>query len=216
MIDAKRWYQETKIENTLKSLKANGFEAIYEPTKEKAVSKLLELIPKDATVGLGGSVTLREMNIPDILRERGNKVADHWVARQKGASFEDVLKIRRQQINSDVFITSTNALTETGELINIDGGGQRVAAMIFGPKKVYVVAGINKIVRDVNEGLWRASNVASPINAKRLNRNTPCVKSGTCSDCRTEDRICRATTIIHRKLRCTELAVLIVGEELGY
>jgi len=103
-----------------------------------------------------------------------------------------------------------------GELVNIDGTGQRVSAMIFGPKKVIVVAGVNKIAGDLDEGLWRASNVASSMNAKRLSRKTPCVSTGECSDCDSPERICNITTVIHRRPRSTDLTVILVGMELGY
>lgn len=216
MIDGIRWYQEKKVARAIAALKENGFKTFHVPTKDDAVSRILDSIPSGALVGLGGSVTLREMNLPEILKDHGHKVADHWEASKRGASADEVMEIRRQHINSDVFITSTNAVTEKGELINIDGGGQRVAAMIFGPEKVIVVAGVNKIVRDVEEAIWRARNVAAPINAKRLNKKTPCAVSGVCSDCDSNDRICNATTIIHRKLSNTDMIIIIVGEDLGY
>ena len=216
MIEARKWYQEQKVENTLTAFREKGIEAFYVPSKEDVISKLLDIIPSDALVGLGGSVTLREIGLPDALRDRGNRVADHWEAGQRGASAEEMMEIRRLHLNSDVFVTSTNAVTETGELINIDGGGQRVAAMIFGPGKVFVVAGVNKIVGDVDEGLWRAWNVAAPMNARRMNRKTPCAVSGACSDCDSEQRICNVTTIIHRRPSNTDLTIILVGENLGY
>jgi len=216
LYEAQEWYDQQIVERTLKALSNNGFEVLHVPDKEEAISSVLKLVPKDAVVGLGGSVTLREMGLPEALRDRGNEVADHWEARERGASAEEVLEIRRTQLNSDVFITSTNALTERGELVNIDGGGQRVAAMIFGPRKVIVVAGVNKITGDLEEGLWRARNVASPMNAKRLNLRTPCATTGVCSDCSSEDRICNATTIIQRRPRNVDATVIIVGENLGY
>jgi hypothetical protein len=216
MLEARKWYEDLRVENTLKSLRRNGFEALYLPTVEGVVSKVLGMVPEGAIVGIGGSVTLREMGLMKALEERGVELADHWAASRLGASSEEVMGIRRLHLNSDVFITSTNAVTETGELVNIDGTGQRVAAMIFGPKKVIVVAGVNKIVGDLDEGLWRASNVASPMNAKRLSRKTPCVKTGECEDCDSPERICNITTVIHRRPRATDLTVILVGEELGY
>ncbi len=216
MLEARKWYEDLRVENTLTSLRRNGFEALYLPTVEEAVSKVVGMVPEGSIVGIGGSVTLREMGLLKALEERGVEQADHWEARKRGASGEEVMRIRRLHLNSDVFITSTNAITETGELINVDGTGQRVAAMIFGPKKVIVVAGVNKIVGDLDEGLWRASNVASPMNAKRLSRKTPCAKTGECSDCDSPERICNITTVIHRRPRSTDLTVILVGEELGY
>lgn len=213
---AKNWHQELQVEKTISALKEKGFETFYFSTKEDAVKKVLDIVPPDAKVGLGGSVTLRELGLPTILLSRGNTLADHWAARQQGASSEEMLRIRRTQLNSDVFITSTNAITETGELINRDGGGQRVASMIFGPKKVVIVAGINKIVRSIDEGLERIMNYVAPINAKRLNRKTPCVTTGVCSDCKSSDRICNVTSIIHGSLRNTPTTVILIGEKLGY
>ena len=216
MLDARKWHKDLKVKNALSSLKKNGFEAHYSPTSEKAVSKVLDIVPEGAVVGIGGSVTLREMGLLKALGERVFELADHWEARRRGAPRDEVMRIRRLHLNSDVFITSTNAVTETGELVNIDGTGQRVAAMIFGPKKVVVVAGVNKIVGDLEEGLWRANNIASPMNAKRLNRGTPCTVTGECEDCDSPERICNITTLIHRRPRDTDVIVIIVGEELGY
>ena len=216
MFEAKKWYRSLKVDNTLKALEKNKFEAVYVPVKEEAVSKVLDIVPSDALVGLGGSVTLREIGLPEALRNRGNRLADHWEARRQGASAEETLKIRRLQLNSDVLITSTNAITETGKLINIDGGGQRVAAMIFGPKRVIVVAGVNKIVSNLDEGLERVKNIAAPMNAKRLNRNTPCAITGVCNDCDSKERICNVTSIIHKRPSNTKITVILVRENLGY
>jgi len=216
LIEAREWHQELRVEKTLEGLRRNGFDSIYAPDMEAAVLTVLELIPEDALVGIGGSVTLRELGLLEALEDRGNRLANHWQARERGASAEEIMEVRRQHINSDIFITSTNAVTEAGELINVDGGGQRVAAMIFGPRKVVVVAGVNKIVGDIDEGLDRVRNVAAPMNAKRLNRGTPCAVTGVCSDCNSEDRICNVTSIIHRRPRDTDITIILVGEALGY
>ncbi len=217
MIEAREWYDKQNVDRTLKALRRNGFEALYASDKREAVSVVLEMVPVDALVGLGGSVTLRELGIPEALKARGHRVADHWEAREKGTLTGEILEIRRQQLNSDIFIiTSTNALTEKGELVNIDGGGQRVAAMIFGPRKVIIVAGVNKVARDLEDGIHRVRNVAAPMNAKRLNLRTPCAVTGVCSDCESEYRICNVTTILHRRPRNTDITVVLVGERLGY
>jgi L-lactate utilization protein LutB len=215
-MEAREWHEKLRVENTLNALERNGFDALYCATAEEALVKVLEMVPDGATVGLGGSVTLREMGLVDALAARDVSVADHWKAGSEGASPEEVMEIRRTHINSDVFITSTNAVTETGELVNIDGTGQRVAAMIFGPKKVIVVTGVNKITGDLEEGLWRASNVAAPLNARRLHPGTPCAETGECSDCIVPGRICGITTIIHRRPRRTPFTVVLVGAKLGY
>jgi len=215
-MEAREWHEKLSVESTLSALERNGFDVRFYPTAEEALAGVLELVPEGAKVGLGGSVTLREMGLVDALEARGVAVANHWKAGREGASPEEVLEIRRAHINSDVFITSTNAVTETGELVNIDGTGQRVAAMIFGPKKVIVVAGVNKITGDLEEGLWRASNVAAPMNARRLHPKTPCAETGECSDCVAPGRICGITTIIHRRPSKTPFTVVLVGEKLGY
>lgn len=215
-MEARDWYTEKRVERTLKALRDNGFEALYFPSGDEAVDKVLEMIPEGSLVGLGGSVTLRELEIPLILEERGYRVADHWAARQRGAGAGEVMEIRRSQVNSDVFITSCNAVTESGELVNLDGGGQRVAASIFGPGHVIVVAGVNKLAMDLEEGIWRTRNVAAPINARRLGRATPCAETGVCTDCDSPERICSALTILYRRTSLTPVTVILVGEKLGY
>jgi hypothetical protein len=215
-MEAREWHEKLRVDRTLEALKRNDFDAVYYPTAEEALTGVLGMVPEGASVGLGGSVTLREMGLVDALDAGAVEVANHWKAGREGASPEEVLAIRRAHINSDVFITSSNAVTETGELVNIDGTGQRVAAMIFGPKKVVVVAGVNKIAEDLEKGLWRASNVAAPMNARRLHHKTPCAVTGECSDCVVPGRICGITTIIHRRPRQTPFTVVLVGEKLGY
>jgi len=211
-----RWHLQKKIERTLNALRKNNFDAMYVPNRKEAVAKVLELIPPNALVGVGGSVTVRELGILEILKSRGNKIADHWEARHKKLGREQVMKVRRLLLNSDILLASTNALTETGHLVNIDHAGQRVAAMIFGPKKVIIVSGVNKIVRDVDEALKRIKNVAAPMNAKRLNINVPCTVTGICSDCDSQDRICSVTTIIERRPVHTDITVILLGEKIGY
>jgi len=213
MDDALRWHYDIKIGKTIKSLEKNGFQTFYAKTKETAAKEILDIIPPNALVGVGGSITIRELGIIEALSKRGNKVADHW---QSGLSPEELIMIRRQQLTSDVFLTSSNAVTEDGKLINVDGVGNRVAAMIFGPKKVIVVAAINKIVKDLDAAINRVNNVASPMNAKRLNCKTPCIITGYCTDCESPDRICSVTTIISRKPSLTDFTIMLVGEELGY
>lgn len=214
--EVKRWHLQKKIQRTLAALRKNDFDAMYVPTRKEAIAKVLELIPPNALVGVGGSVTVRELGLLEILKSRGNKMADHWEARHKKLAPEQVMKVRRLLLNSDVLLTSTNAVTEEGHLINTDHAGQRVAAMIFGPKKVIVIAGMNKIVTDIDEALERIKNVAAPMNAKRLNMNVPCTVTGICSDCDSQERICNVTTIIERRPVHTNITVILLGEKLGY
>lgn len=199
-------------EKLVNTLNANGFVAKYVPDKQSVLCELLDLIGTEDTVGMGGSFTLNEVGILPKLEERGNTVYSH----AKAENPKQAQQLRKQQLTSDVFLTSTNALTLDGQLVNVDGTGNRVAAMIFGPGKVIVVCGINKVVADVDAAKERIANYAAPINAIRLNRATPCTVTGVCQDCKSKERICNVTTIIHRPPSNTQIHVLLVGESLGY
>jgi L-lactate utilization protein LutB len=213
MQELKQWHLEKRITRTLNSLKKNGFNTLYASNRKEATKKILTLIPPNSLVGVGGSVTVRELGLIEALQRRGNRLAQHW---QKGLSFDEIIAIERQQLTSEVFLTSSNAITESGQLVNVDGGGNRVAAMIFGPTKVIVIVGVNKIVKDIDAGLERIKRVAAPLNAKRLNLPTPCTVTGVCSDCDISERICNITTIIHRKSEETDITIVLVGETLGF
>jgi hypothetical protein len=215
LTEARYWHSQKIAEVTVKNLRKNGFTAFYVPSKEETLKKTLEMIPCDAKIGIGGSVTIREIGLPKALKERGNPLADHW---QPGLSKEEVNQVRRSQLTSDFFLSSSNAITMDGKLLNADGTGNRVAAMIFGPPKVIIVAGTNKIVKDVEEALRRIRNVASPMNANRLGRNSPCGREGTCVEdqCEPPERLCNVITILERRPDLTEMTIMLVGETLGY
>ena len=211
MHEVKTWFTDQRIQRTLAALEKNGFQTFFVPTKDKVLDKVLSLIPSNANVGIGGSVTIREINLIDALTARGNTVFEHWLQPE-----ENVTIIMRKQLTSDVFVASSNAVTEDGKLINIDKAGNRVASMIFGPKRVLLVIGINKIVKDLDEGIRRLRNVAAPMNAKRRGDKTPCAITGMCTDCETPDRVCRIITIIEKIPSRTDMTVILVGEELGF
>ncbi len=213
MNEVRQWHNEKRLKRTVNALKENGFEAVYVSTKTDALKEVLNCVPKNALIGVGGSITVRELGIIDALSQRGHRIAEHW---SSDLAPDERMDIRRQQLTSDVFLTSSNAITESGQLVNIDGAGNRVAAMIFGPKKVIVIAGVNKIVKNLKEALDRVNSVAAPMNAKRLNRKTPCAVTGKCTDCRSPERICNVTTIINRKLVRTDITIILVDEILGY
>jgi L-lactate utilization protein LutB len=207
----KTGHPSQRIKRTLAALEKNGFQTFFASTRSEALEKVLSLIPSNAKVGIGGSVTLREINLIDALTARGNTVLQHWQQPE-----EKVAIIMREQLKSDVFLASSNAVTEDGKLINIDKAGNRVAAMIFGPQKVILVIGMNKIVKDVDEGIKRAKNVAAPMNARRLGAKTPCTITGVCIDCDTQDRVCGVITIMEKKPSRSDISVILVGEELGF
>ena len=202
------------IQKTLESLKKNEMETIFFPTAREAREGVLKRIPPAVTVGVGGSVTLRQMGLLEALEKRGNEVFNHW---KEGLSKEDRQAVAKKQQRADFFVTSTNALTMDGKLVNVDATGNRITSMIFGPEKVIVVAGVNKIVRNLNQGLARIKKIVAPQNCRRRKDPTPCAQDLVCHDCDTPARLCRVTTIIERKpWGIKEFSVILVGEELGY
>jgi len=210
--ETKDWYQETLVLKVIDSLERNNMRGLYVNTKEETLEKVLSLIPEGSKVGYGGSLSLDQIGVKDILRTGNYRFID----RQKpGLSEDEVTELRKESLLSDVFLTSTNALTVDGKLVNIDGYGNRVAAIIFGPPKVIVIAGINKIVPDVDAAMQRIRNYTAPIHAKRRDRPLPCAKTGTCVDCRTPERSCNAVAIIEHQRHKDRITVIIVREELG-
>lgn len=196
------------IDETINNLKSRGFDASFFQSGKEAVDYLASSL-KDETIGFGGSMTLEALGLYDRLKEN-NRVFWHW--REKSD------ETYRNAAEAEVYITSANAVAQTGEIINIDGSGNRVASTLFGKKTVYIIVGVNKLAEDYDKALWRARNIASPLNARRLNRNTPCVKGELkCYDCKSPDRICRALVVLWNKMYSTEKAeVIIINEELGY
>ena len=209
----KRWYLQERAQRVVKALQKNGFDAVYVEDRSRAREEILKLVPQSASVGVGGSMTVREIGVLDDLVQQEHTMYDHWRA---GLSQEDILAIRRAQLTCDVFLTSTNAITLKGELVSTDGIGNRVCAMTFGPKKVIVVAGANKIVKDMEAGRRRIKEIAAPHTIKESNAPVPCVQTGICNDCDSPMRACRATIILERKPLLTDITVLVVGEELGF
>jgi L-lactate utilization protein LutB len=209
----KEWLIEMRLKKAEEKLKAHDFEAIYVKTKEDAAQEIWKYILPGMRVGVGGSVTIRELGILEQLEARGHTLYDHW---KPGLSKEKVLEIRKSQMTSDLFLSSVNAITLNGELINIDFAGNRTNATTYGPGKVILVVGYNKIVEDVQEAIKRIKNVAAPINAKRLSIDVPCAKVGKCVDCNSPNRICRVVMIHERRPFLTDMLIILVGEELGY
>ncbi len=208
-----QWRNDTLGARTVEALEKNRFTAQYFAGRQDAVAHIVSLIPTGGSVGIGGSRTERTLELGEKCAELGCIVYDHG---KEGLSAEERNRIRRSQLTADIFLCSANAITLKGELVNRDGVGNRVAAMIYGPKKVIVVAGMNKVVKDLDEAERRIKLVAAPMNNKRLNMPNPCVSLGECADCRNETRICNITTIISRRPSLTDFHVILVGEELGF
>lgn len=209
----KNWHKEVMGRKAAEALTKNNFKAIYVETKEEAAQKALELMEDSKSIGLGTSMTLKELGIAEEIRKTGKEVFDHT---DPSLSPEEKLEMRRQQQVCDCFLSSTNAVTLDGKLVNVDGTGNRVSAMIFGPKKVVIIAGFNKIVKDVDAAMDRIEQYAAPLNNKRFNFPNPCTKSGSCMDCAGGTRICNVTAILRKKPLATDINIIIVGEELGY
>lgn len=207
------WHKQAVLEELSAKLIKRGFTPVILNTTDKIKDFISKTIPVDATVGLGGSVTLRETGIDILLKSRGNTVFDHW---DSSKSSEENLDTRRKQLTSDYFLTSINAVTTDGELVNIDGAGNRVAAMIFGPRHVIAIVGYNKIASSMDEAIWRTKNIASAKNCKRLGLSTPCAKTGFCADCKPSISICRITAIIDYKPMLTEFTIILTPLDLGY
>ena len=204
---------EETIKKTIESLRAHAFPVEYVPGKKEAVQLVLQYVPADAKVGVGGSVTVRELGLIEALKKQGNTVYDHSA---EGLSPQEALATRIKQMSCDLFISSVNAIAQTGELVSIDGVGNRINAMNFGPKKVIIVAGINKIADDLPAALGRVRNVAAPQNARRLGLELPCAKTGKCEDCNSPLRICRSILIMERRPHFTDITIVLVNEALGY
>lgn len=207
------WTCEQKCRTAVAALEKNGFTALYCPSGKEASDYIVAEAADAGSVGFGGSMSVVDLQVIDRLGAMGKELLIHGAP---GLSLEERVAIMRRQLTCDLFLSGTNALTLGGWLVNIDATGNRVGAMLFGPQKVIVVAGRNKLVDGgVEEAIARIKEWASPPNARRLSYKTPCATTGFCSDCNSPDRICRVTTVIDRKPRLTDLRVLVVNEDLG-
>jgi hypothetical protein len=200
-----------ELSKLAEALNDRGFRARVFDNIDQVKDTILNEVEPELAVGVGGSVTVKSSGIIDLLRQRGNKVFFHWEVEASKAD-----ETRRFALNADVYLTSTNAVTMDGKLVNIDGSGNRVASLIFGPRRAYIICGRNKVVENEEKALDRIKTVACPKNAERLNLNTPCRKTGQCSDCRAEGRICNTRVVMEHCARGREINVMLVDQELGY
>ena len=193
------------------AMKKRGFDAYYVSTAEEARAKALELIPENSTVSWGGSVTIDEIGLKKAVIDGGYNV----INRDEAGTPEERTELMRKALTCDVFLMSANAVSEDGQLVNIDGNGNRVAALCFGPKEVIVVAGMNKVAGNIEEAYVRARKFAAPVNAQRFDFETPCSKTGMCSDCLSPDSIC-SQMVVTRRTSGDRIKVILVGEDLGF
>jgi L-lactate utilization protein LutB len=203
---------ERLAERMIKNLKRRNMEAFYCPTAAEAVKKVSELIADGSSVTWGGSITIRDMGIPQALKDRATlEVLD----RDEVTDREEVVKIYERAFTADVYLSSANAISEDGVIVNIDGNGNRVAAITWGPKKVIFIIGLNKVAQTVEAALARARSTASPINAARFDIKTPCQVDGVCHNCNSPESICNYVHFLRNSPKGKHTVVL-VGEDYGY
>ena len=193
------------------ALNKRHFEAYYVSTKEDAVKKILEIIPSNHSVAWGGTMTMDQLGLKDKLSAAGYTLID----RDKGATLEEREKIMHEALNCGSFIMSSNAITEDGQLFNIDGKGNRVAALIYGPQNVIIIAGMNKVVQNMDAAYDRVRGYAAPANAQRFDIDTPCKKIGECADCLSSSTICAQFVTTRICKPAGRIKVVLIGEELG-
>ena len=196
---------------TVEALNKRHFEAYYCSTAAEAVEKVLELTPKTDVVSWGGAMTVDELGIKQRMAQEGYTLLD----RDTAQSPEEKQAIMRQALTCGTFLMSSNAISKDGQLVNIDGNGNRVAALCFGPRQVVVVAGMNKVLGTLDDAVARARNVAAPANAQRFGIKTPCGLTGQCGDCTSPDCICSKLVITRFCMPERRIKVVLVGEDLG-
>lgn len=197
------------IELLQKNFIGKGFNFTFFQTTDEANAFISQLIPVNATVGFGGSMTVKEMRLLDALEGRKLLHRDLYPDTEPA-------KLMADMHTADWYVSSANALAESGDIINIDGRGNRVGEIINGPKNILIVAGVNKITKDIASGIERTRNIASPPNCVRLNKKTPCAITGKCSYCNSPDTICRATVILHHPTTGKNVFIVLINQDLGY
>lgn len=204
---------ENQANTVIKALEKRNMRGYFCEDCASAVKLAEELVPAGSTVSFGGSMSLSESGVMDMLKNRNDI---NLIDRSKAQTPEETRQMYRDSFSADVYFMSTNAITLDGELINIDGNGNRVAALIYGPDKVVIIAGMNKLVSTVEDGINRVSDIAAPANGVRLNKHTPCATTGFCHDCFSPECMCSHTVITRRCGTPDRIHVILVGEALGY
>lgn len=212
MTDWERKRNELLGRKVVEGLKSRNIEGYFVNTKEEALAKMLEIIPEGSSIGWGGTMSVAAIGGFDAVHNGKYKLMDRDAAQTK----EEKEKVQRDIFSADYFLTSTNAVTEDGILVNIDGNANRVSAIAFGPAHVIIVAGMNKVVKSEDDALSRARNIAAPINAQRFGLNTPCANTGSCYDCKSHDTICCQTLITRYSKHDGRIKVILVNEDLGF
>jgi len=201
-----------RLQNAAEALRANRFSAEVYESGAAASAALLALAGRGLKVGLGGSMTVVSLNLPEALAAAGNTIVTH----KPGMTPEQKRAVWLEAQGSDLYLASPQAVTADGKLVFLDANGNRGAAVIYGPRRIVLLAGVNKLARDQEEGLWRARNVSAIANNIRLSKDNPCVKAGRCVDCAAPGRICNQVTLLWKKPSASDILVMLVNENLGY
>jgi len=211
--DYRAWLWSRLGEKCVENLKKHAFDAHFVSSEQEARSLIIDMVSGYDTFGFGGSDTTRSLGVLEELTSQGKTIYDHWV---KGNSPEEDMDLRLRMGRCDCFFTSANAISVEGEIVNVDGVGNRTSAMAFGPKKIVIVAGMNKVTHDLESAIRRVREVAGPMRAKSLGMETPCAETGICNDCNSPQRICRITTILHRKPMLGDISVVLINKDMGF
>lgn len=209
----KKQAYKTLASTIIKNFAKRNIEGFYCDTKEEAVTLAMNLMKDGGTVGMGGTETVKEIALIDAINRTPSL---HFIDRETAKTPEEKKAIYRESFNADYYLMSSNAITIDGELVNIDGNGNRVACLIYGPEQVIVLAGMNKVVDDVESGIQRVGIHAAPPNAARLGTHTPCAALGHCGDCHSEDCMCCQIVITRHSRQKGRIKVILIGEELGF
>jgi len=212
MQNVKKLYYEKRAEILVKNLRSRHFDAWYCPDAASALEKALECIPEGATVGWGGALSATQIGLIDAVKKGPCRALDRDTCKTP----EERREMMRQALLSDVFLTGANAISLDGQMVNIDGMGNRVAAIVYGPETVLVIAGMNKVTDTLEAAVTRARTVAAPINQQRFDNETPCKMTGACADCKREDCICNQILITRNCRPAGRIKFILVGEELGF
>lgn len=214
MLSPKKEFYKTQAEGIIKKLEMRNMKGYYCDNSNDAKNLVMDMIKDGASVAWGGSETVKDTGIIDAIKARKDTL--NVIAREDYVTDEQKRELKGLIATCDYFLMSSNAITLDGELVNIDGAGSRLSYLIYGPEKVIIVAGMNKVAANREEAISRVQNIASPPNAIRLSCNTPCAKTGRCMDCLSDDCIC-CQVVVTRKSRLSDrIHVILIGEELGY
>ena len=214
-LEIKAWFGENQAQALIKKMEKRGIKTFFAPDGATAKKMVLDLIPTEGLVGLLGSQTMNQIGVYEELRQSGRELVDH-ATQTKGISPEEADNYKRRIFQAEVMLASANALDADGRIYNIDGAGNRVASMIYGPKKVVLAVSLDKVTPNAEAAWHRARQTAAPMNNKRLDRPNPCVKSGHCHDCQLESSICNYFSIIDRSSPVGRINVVLIAESFGY